>query len=243
VEVQGNSRLRIRIPSHFIKKNARATSIKYNTYSSNSMFMDPDSPLLRFKRSMTIDYEKWHDGIGYDLTALEETSAEERGQIEAILLNQKPLDWRDIEALSVIDSPKARRVLRQAVSDSNLEVRLAVTQYVPQLISSSDHTRVIIDALRWADIFGGLAQALDQVVEFHPPEVVSELFKGVLARKGDVAVLFAAMLSYIYGKSDDPFDMSQRLFFLRFNTEVSAERNEAFLELCEKIGVNPKVYL
>jgi hypothetical protein len=192
---------------------------------------------------MTIDYEKWHDGIGYDLKALEEASTEERGQIEAILLNQKPLDWRAVEALSVLNSPKARRLLRNAVSDPNLELQLAVTQYASHLISSKDHMRVIIDALRRTDIFGGLSQALDQVVEFHPPEVVSELFKGVLARKGDVAVIFAAMLSYIYGKSDDPFDMSQRPFFLRFNTEVSVERREAFLELCEKIGVDPEVYL
>jgi hypothetical protein len=192
---------------------------------------------------MTIDYEKWHDGIGYDIKALEEASTEERGEIEAILIKRKPLDWRDVEALSSLNTPKARCMLREAVSDSNLELQLAVTQYAPHLISSSDRTRVIVDALRRADIFWGLSQALDQVSEFHPPDVVLELFKGVLARKGDVAVLFAAMLSYLYGKSDDPFDMKQRPFFLRFNTDVSAERCEAFLELCEKIGVNPDDYL
>jgi hypothetical protein len=207
------------------------------------MFMDSDSPLLRFKRSMMIDYEKWHDGIGYDIKALEEASSEERVVIEAILLNRKPLNWRDVEALSVLDTPKTRRMLKQAISDSNLEVQLAVTQYAPHLLSSSDLIRVIVDALKRTDIFGGLSQALDQVSEFHPPEVVLELFKGVLARKGDVAILFAAMLSYIYGKSDDPFDMKQRPFFLRFNTEVLAERHEAFLELCERIGVNPDDYL
>ena len=27
----------------------------------------PSSPLARFERSLHIDYEKWHDGIGYDL--------------------------------------------------------------------------------------------------------------------------------------------------------------------------------
>jgi hypothetical protein len=203
------------------------------------MFMDSDSPLRRFERSMTIDYEKWHDGIGYDIDALKEASSEERREIEAILLNRKPLDWRDVEALSVLDTPKTRDILRKAVSDSNLELQLAVTQYAPHLLSSGDRTRVIVDALRRADIFGGLSQALDQVSEFHPPDVVLELFKGALARKGDVAVLFAAMLSYIYGKSNDPFDMKQRPFFLRFNTDVSAERREVFRELCEKIGVNP----
>jgi hypothetical protein len=164
-------------------------------------------------------------------------------KLVAILLNQKPLDWRDVEALSILDTPKARGMLREAVSDSNLELRLAVTQYAPHIISSRDHTRVIVDALKRADIYGGLSQALDQVSEFHPPDVVLQLFKGILARKGDVAVLFAAMLSYLYGKSDDPFDMKQRHFFLRFNTDVPVERRKAFRELCKKISVNPDDYL
>jgi hypothetical protein len=37
-------------------------------------------------------------------------------------------------------------------------------------------------------------------------------------REGDVAVLFAAMLFYLYGKAKELFDMKQRPFFLLFNT-------------------------
>jgi len=81
-------------------------------------------------------------------------------------------------------------MLREAVSDSNMKLRLAVTQYAPYLISSSDRIRVIVDALKRADIYGGLSQALDQVSEFHPPDVVLELFKGVLARKGECCCSF-----------------------------------------------------
>ena len=66
---------------------------------------------------------------------------------------------------------------------------------------------------------------------------------GLLRREGDVAVLYAAMLFYIYGKADEPFDMKQRPFFLRFNTENKEERMQAFMELCEKLGINPKKYL
>jgi hypothetical protein len=98
-------------------------------------------------------------------------------------------------------------------------------------------------ALRTAELFGGLSEALDQVEKFHPREVISELFRGVLTRKGDVAVLFAAILTFIYGKSEEPFDIKQRPFFLRFNTEIESERRKVFFELCEKIGTNPKDYL
>ena len=34
--------------------------------------------MSRFIESMKIDYEKWHDGIGYDLKALAEANREER---------------------------------------------------------------------------------------------------------------------------------------------------------------------
>lgn len=192
---------------------------------------------------MTIDYEKWHDGVGYDIDALREASVEERGKIESILVNRTPMGWRDIEALSILDTTTARRVVKEAASDPNLEVQLAVTHYASYLISPGERIGIIINALRTAEPFGGLSEALDQVSDFHPPEVLSELFKGALTRKGDIAVLFAAMLTYIYGKSDDAFDMKQRPFFLRFNTEVLDERREVFRELCEKIGVNPRDYL
>ena len=227
----------------FLCKCALFFSIKYITYFSNSMFMDSDSPLRRFERSMTIDYEKWHDGIGYDLDALNEASVEERGKIEMILLNRKPLDWRDVEALSILNTPRTRRVLIEAVSDPDLEIQLAVTRYAPDLLSPDEHVRVLVNALRVAEFYGGFSQVLDQVSMFHPPAVISELFKGLLARKGDVAVHIAAMLTYLYGKSDEPFDIKQRPFFLRFNSPVSSERCEAFRDLYEKIGVNPDEYL
>jgi hypothetical protein len=205
--------------------------------------MSSDSPICRFQRSMNIDFEKWHDGIGYDLDALREASSEERSSIEHLLVNRRPLDWRDIESLALLDTPGARKALMEAMSEPNSEVQLAVIRFSPHLISREEQIAAVVLALRTAELFGGLSQALDQVAEFHPPEIISELFKGILTRNGDVAVLFAAMLVYIYEKADDPFDMKQRAFFLRFNTDVLAERRAAFRELCTIIGVDPNNYL
>ena len=103
--------------------------------------------------------------------------------------------------------------------------------------------RSIVDALQNAEIFGGLSQVLDDVEAYHPEEVKEALIDGLLKRKGDVAVLFAAMLFYIFGKADEPFDMAQRPFFLRFNTEDRAEREAVFLELCLTLGINSEKYL
>jgi hypothetical protein len=93
-----------------------------------------------------------------------------------------------------------------------------------------------VKALESAEIYGGLTQALLQIESFHPPEVVEALFRGVLARSGEVAVLLAAMLMYIHGKAASSFDWDQRPFFLKFNTDDRAERAEAFKDLCERVG-------
>ncbi len=47
---------------------------------------NPNSIVARFKASMKINYEKWHDGIGYDLELLQRASREERTTIEDILI-------------------------------------------------------------------------------------------------------------------------------------------------------------
>ena len=214
--------------------------LRTQTQSYQDHAIASDSPLRRFERSMVIDYERWHDGVGYDLEALHQATLVEREAMEKILIHRNPLDWRDIEALAALDTPAAREVLKTAVSDSNPEVRMAMARYAPKLVTNEERTAYIVQALRTAKLFGGLSQALDQVAEFHPPEVVSELFQGVLEREGEVAVLFAAMLVFVYGKADDPFDMELRPFFLRFNTDVTAERRKAFRKLCRIIGADPK---
>lgn len=201
------------------------------------------SPLRRFEKSMMIDYEKWHDGIGYDLDAIRLASQIERIAIEQMLIKHSPRDWRDIEALAQINTKSARETIKNAIKDPNPAVRVAVTRYAPKLVTNSERSHSIIDALQHAKIFGGLSQVLDDIEEYHPAEVKQALIEGLLSREGDIAVLFAAMLFYLYGKAEEPFDMKQRPFFLLFNTENREERVQAFLELCKQLSINPEKYL
>ena len=201
------------------------------------------SPMSRFIESMKIDYEKWHDGVGYDLEALKEANRKEREVIEGILINRNPLDWRDIEALSILDTPRARQVLLVAVLGGSNEVNMAVLRFAPELINDELRIKLVVDALRTATVYHGLTQALNIVKKFHPIEVIRELFHGILRREGEVAVSFAAMLFYIYGKAETSFDLDKRAFFLKFNTEKTSYRKEVFRELCEKINVDYREYL
>ena len=72
----------------------------------------PDSTAIeRFRQSMHVTYEMWHDGIGYDLDALEAATVDERAAIEAQLVGRGITDWRDVEALVAIATDRALDVV------------------------------------------------------------------------------------------------------------------------------------
>ena len=129
------------------------------------------------------------------------------------------------------------------MKDPNTDVQIAVTRFAPNLLTESERSQILIRALQTAEIFSGLSQALDEIEEYHPKEIKKALTEGLLKREGDIAVLFAGMLFYIYGKATEAFDWNQRPFFLNFNTENKAERLHAFLELCKQLDINPEKYL
>jgi hypothetical protein len=81
----------------------------------------------------------------------------------------------------------------------------------------------------------GIATA-DDVAAGHPPEVVDALWHGAEHRQGGVAVHFAAMLAWIYGKAAEPFDRERRPLFLRFNTDAADERQTALQDLVARFG-------
>ncbi len=126
----------------------------------------PETPVERFQRSMIIDYEKWHDGIGYDLGVLREASAEERKAIETLLLNGGVGDWRDVEALAALGTSRALEALKAPVNSKDHKVRAAVIEYAPELVPDTKRTASIIKALDSADLYSGLSETLDQIKDF-----------------------------------------------------------------------------
>lgn len=224
-------------------KISNKSSEKSNRTSEQDNPSSLASLLQRFEDSMKIGFEEWHDGIGYDIEAIRQASQAERGAIEKILINHSPRDWRDIEALAEINTKGALKTIKNAIKDPDPVVRVAVSRFAPDLVTDDERNQSIKDALQDAEIFSGLSRVLDEVEKYHPKEVIEILIKGLLNRKGDVAVLFAAMLFYIFGKAKKPIEMKQRSFFLRFNTEDRKERVKVFRELCQKLKINPQKYL
>ena len=221
-----------------LKKGSEKSNNKSEQDNSGSI-----TPLQSFEASMKIGFEEWHDGIGYNIAVIRLASKVELDAIEKILINHSPRDWRDIEALAEINTNCAREIIKEAIKDSNPFVRIAVIRFAPDLITDNERTQSIIHALQNVEIFNGFSNVLDEVERYHPKEVKEALINGLLNRTGDVAVHFAAMLFYLFGKAKEPFDWKQRPFFLRFNTEDRKERVEVFRELCKKLKISPEKYL
>lgn len=197
----------------------------------------------QFRASMAIDYEKWREGIGYDIDLIRRATPAGRAALAAILVPRATNDWRDVEALAALDTPEAHRALQDALTAGGPEVQMAVLRYAPNRVTSEEREAVLVEALRTAKFYGGLSQALDEVTRFHPPAVMAALLRGALERQGDGPVHFAAMLCFLHGQAKSAFDWDHRPFFLRFNTANRAERETGFRELCARIGVDAALYL
>ena len=117
--------------------------------------MTTQTPALdRFVRSLFIDYEKWHDGVGFDLDALREATPSERAVAESRL--DATHDWRDVEALAVLaelGSASAERSLRDALKSGSQEIRLAIMKYAPHLVDDAARTEMLLHALDVATPF------------------------------------------------------------------------------------------
>ncbi|MBL0171704.1 MAG: hypothetical protein IPP90_13460 [Gemmatimonadaceae bacterium] len=190
----------------------------------------------RFADSKRMDYDRWKEGIGYDLDALASLSVESQRVVERQLT--PPSGWRDVEALAALDTATARETLRGAVHAEDIEVRLAVLSHAPELIDDATRTDAILLALTEAGPFAGRTETLDLVMEFHPPVVVQAMFVRLLLATGEMAYHYAATLTAIHGVVDSRYDWSLRPMYLAFNTDEMSARREAFLSLCTTLGVD-----
>ena len=68
---------------------------------------NPSPAYTRFSESMLIDYSAWKEGTPYDIAALSEITTEERDLLTGELCAKSALDWRDVEALRALATPKA----------------------------------------------------------------------------------------------------------------------------------------
>jgi hypothetical protein len=144
----------------------------------------------------------------------------ERSAVEKDLVQRldREGDWRDLEALAVLNTPHARAAIDTARFHPNQEVRAYAVQRViengnlPVELVEASVIRVVEDAASMST----LSQALHLAESCPTPEVRRAVLDR--ARTGDstTRVHMAALLYYLCGKSEEPFDWNHRPYFLRF---------------------------
>lgn len=179
---------------------------------------------------MEIGYEQWHDGIGYELEALDQLTDSEKKVAEGKLIPRAGNDWRDLEALDRLGTPAAIQAILHVRQSSEPQIRLQAHQYGP-MPTAQEWERAILASLESAEIYSGLTQALRCAVE-HPSEaVVKMLWSKVHNPESGVACHCAAALCCINGVLDSLYDDRHRELFLRLVGPDSADRKHALLGL------------
>jgi hypothetical protein len=195
----------------------------------------------RFKESMVATYDRWHDGIGYDLDALKAMNDAERRSIEVELIADTT-NWRDIEALAALGTETATAHIRKHLKHGPNELRLAAARALEHAGAGDEHDDAIVQALETAEPMQGLARALDMAARRKSPRVIDALFRATLRPDREAAVNAAGLLYFLFGKTQEEFDWAKRPFFLRFG-EGAAEQRRAFAEMCAELGIDANKYL
>jgi hypothetical protein len=195
----------------------------------------------RFIKSMTITQEMWHDGIGYDIGALSELTADE---LTSLVQRMKECgDWRDVEALGQIAMMKEEKVAQAATAalkaraKSNDKIGLRAAEALSELGEKVDMEDSIVKTLLKMNNDAAFSEALDLSEAYPTPRVKEALLKCAKEHSG-MGVHCAAMLYFHAGLAKEAFDWDHRPFFLRFGDDDPEDRARALKELCAKTGLS-----
>ena len=192
-----------------------------------------------FLDSMVLNFERWHDGIGYDLEALAQLDSRERSSIEKLLIQNlaDKGDWRDVQALTVLNTPAAREAVDQARFHKKTKVRNYALRTIIHTRDPVNTTRALEAELE-EQVIQAVMQGDYEMAESMPTmRVKKALLDSVLVVDREIRVSAAAFLLYICGQTSEPFDWNQRPFFLRFGKESGGELKQAWEELRKRAGL------
>ena len=230
------------VSGHCVREARIALSVVDIPLSAKRRAMSHSAAYDTFLGSMRVGFPEWHDGIPYDLDALDKILPSERALIERKLVSRRNKDWRDSEALGRLGTEGATKALIASTTGSrNREVRLRAGEILRQKGIPVGLDDLIVDALRHSAFGSGLSQALELTTRFPSEAIERTLLHGARCAGDDEgkAIHFTALLLFLHGKAAEPFDQTQQPFFQRFHAAPGPKREQVFRELCERIGVQP----
>lgn len=183
---------------------------------------------------MPMNLDRWRDGIGYDLAALDEMTPTERESIETLLLSRSNEDWRDIEALAALTSERATERLRLIAAQAPLEMALVVLDKAPELIGREAAAGIVERAFESASTPEAVARATDLAETHHSPAVVGAILRRIVLSDAPTAYDLGALLLVIHGVIESRWDMAERPLLLRLTEADPVIRTAAIEELVRR---------
>lgn len=194
--------------------------------------------MQRFLQSMNIGYIEWHDGIGYDMAALKQLYGAERDQAEEILIANKDRDWRDVEGLATLATPRAIQALHDCLHSTSSDVRLFAVRYLKEMGISDHVEEVLIETLPRTRIGYGMTYALALAKDYPSNRIRETVLRCALHGNDDIRIHCAAMALYLYGVTEKEFDREQQVIY-EVGEKDEAKRLAAFRLLCRMVGEDP----
>jgi hypothetical protein len=201
----------------------------------------PTDAFARFMSSLHVDFDRWHDGDGFDLDALADIDEGERGDV-VWELARREATWREIDALEQIDIPPALMAIKRALRDSaSIDTRLAAAAALHRLGKLDEPIDVILarEIRQLSTIEDGSTRAL-LMAEEHPTERVKQALLAAAQSRTECSIHCAGVLCFLTGAASEAFDWNLRPLFLRLGPdEPEADRAAAFSELCALVKMTP----
>ena len=191
------------------------------------------SAYQRFIESMVIDFDKWHDGTGYDLEAIDQMSTEERDRVVTQFLEAGVHDWRELEALERIGTDASHALIFLAREDTDPHLRLAAHTYGPEPGDEAREKAIVALLESGPEPY---SRAMDLAVQYATPAVQEALVKCVRDKTGGIAYHAASALCAIGQQSDSQYDDTHRPLFLRLAEPDCEDRRLAVQELSALLG-------
>jgi len=199
----------------------------------------PDEAYQLFLDSMAMNFDKWHDGIGYDLEALGRLGLKERASIEELLIKnlEHAGDWRDVEALIALGTASAHAAVDKARFHTKTQVRNYALRRTLDNQDLRDTTTSEITELE-EQVILAVEHGDFKIAEFMPTMRVKRALLDY-TRRGDSEFRgsAAALLLYLCGQASEPYDWSQRPFFLLFSNDDQRVVQQAWEHLRKRTGI------
>lgn len=200
----------------------------------------PSPAFERFKRSMVIDYDAWREGTPYDVAALADVSNEERDLLTDELCEKSSLDWRDVEALRALATPKAMN--RVGVAADKQTDGGGIEAFMDDVVQgwTPEIEARFIEKLERVQSMTGALDRLYEIAEAHPtPAVMEQLLRNARIHSDPtVRYSMGAFLLELTGHTDTryTFDADIRPHLLDLNSADYATYKAAVAWLSERVA-------